>query len=297
MPQLRVDDFDMHYAEAGSGPPLVLVHGLGGSHLDWEHQIGHFAQHYRVIAPDLRGFGASGHGRRLFTIRRLARDVATLLAALGVERFALVGHSMGGAIAQQLALDGGGRVERLVVANSMPMFRPQTLRHHLEFGYRWLVMGLLGPARLSRIGATRMYPGRDQAEARRKSIARGARNTRYAYLSALAALGRWSVLPRLGQLRMPVLVIGAEHDFFTREETVRFAHALPCARLHIVAGAHHALPAERPEIFNELVGRFLRARAAPARPRAGRRLRPRDLAPHPHSPPPVAAIAEAGGDE
>jgi 3-oxoadipate enol-lactonase len=295
MPSIRVDDFDMHYVEAGSGPPLVLVHGLGGSHLDWEHQIAHFAQRFRVIAPDLRGFGDSGSGRRAYSIRRLARDVAGLLAQLGIDRFLLIGHSMGGAIAQQLALDGGGRVQKLVVANSMPMFRPQTLRHYTEFVYRWLVMGLLGPARLSRIGAWRMYPGDAQAAEREKSIARGARNTRYAYLSALAALGRWSVLPRLGQLQLPVLIVGSEHDYFTRDETVRFAHALPCGRLHIVDGAHHGLPAEHPDVFNALVERFLRARHSPQGTALPARLRVRD--PAPRAQPPVAALAEAGGDE
>ncbi|WP_051361816.1 alpha/beta fold hydrolase [Solimonas soli] len=292
MPKLRVDDFDMHYVEAGAGPPLLLIHGLGGSHLDWEHQIAHFARQYRVIAPDLRGFGASGAGRRLYSIRRLARDVTALLAQLGVERFALVGHSMGGAVAQQLALDTEGRVQKLVVANSMPMFRPQTLRHWMEFSYRWAVMGLLGPARLARIGAWRMYPGDAHAAEREKSIARGARNTRYAYLAALAALGRWSVMLRLGQLRMPVLVIASEHDYFTREETLRFAHALPRGRLRIIAGAHHGLPAEMPEVFNALVTRFLRA------PHTVRDQAPRHAAAGGETPAHAAAavLAETGGE-
>ena len=292
MPSVRVDDIDLHYVEAGSGPPLVLIHGLGGSHLDWEHQIAHFAPRYRVIAPDLRGFGDTPCGRRLYSIRRLARDVVGLLGALGVTRFDLVGHSMGGAIAQQIALDADGRVRKLIVANSMPMFRPQTLRHWTEFSYRWVVMGLLGPARLARIGAWRMYPGDEHALEREKSIARGARNTRYAYLAALAALGRWSVMMRLGQLCMPVLIVASEHDYFTREETIRFAHALPRGRLRIIKGAHHGLPAEMPALFNDLLARFLRAPQSVA-----------DETP-PHAPPsdaqaaeaPVSVLAETGGE-
>lgn len=260
MPTVRVDDIDLHYVEAGVGVPLLLIHGLGGSHHDWEHQIAAFAQHFRVIAPDLRGFGESPVGRRLISIPRLARDVHALLDALGIERCLLVGHSMGGAIAQQLTLDQPRRVCRLIVANSMPMFKPQTRRHFAEFAYRWVVMGLLGPARLSRIGARRMYPGENQAAEREKSAARGARTSRYSYLAALAALGRWSVLDRLGELRQPVLIVGAEHDYYTRAESVRFAHALPRGRLQIVDGAHHALPSEMPGIFNRLALRFLLAR-------------------------------------
>src|SRR3546814_20471658 len=97
-----------------------------------------------------------------------------LLDALGIERCLLVGHSMGGAIAQQLTLDQPQRVRRLVVANSMPMFKPQTRRHFAEFASRWVVMGLLGPARPARNGAQRLYSGADQAEQRSKSATRGA---------------------------------------------------------------------------------------------------------------------------
>src|SRR3546814_3268286 len=104
---------------------------------------------------------------------------------------------MGGAIAQQLTLDQPQRVRRLVVANSMPMFKPQTRRHFAVFAYRWVVMGLLGPARLARIGAQCMYPGEDQAEKREKWAAIGARTSRYSYLSALAAFGYWSVVAML----------------------------------------------------------------------------------------------------
>lgn len=292
MPVVRVDDFAMHYVEAGSGPPLVFVHGLGGSHLDWESQLPYFEADHRVIAPDLRGFGRSGSGRRWFTIERFARDLAEFLEQLGVARCLPVGHSMGGAIAQQFALDRPGGVRRLVVANSMPLFRPQTPRHYAEFAYRWAVMALLGPARLARIGAMRMYPGEDQAAQREKSIARGARNRRYSYLAALAALGRWSVLPRLGELRLPVLVVGAGHDYYAREDSVRFAHALPQGRLHIVEGAHHAAPSERPEAFNEVVGRFLRARRPVAvRDEAERRQAAQALAAHEQP----APLPEAGG--
>src|SRR3546814_11780186 len=105
----------------------------------------------------------------------------------------------------------------------MSLFKPQTRPHFAEFADRLVVMGLLGPARLARIGAQRMYPGEDQAEQREKSAARGARTSRYSYLSALAALRHWSVLDRLDELRLPVLVVGAEHDYYPREERVRLA--------------------------------------------------------------------------
>lgn len=254
-----IGDIEMHFEEAGQGPPLVLLHGLGGSSRDWEFQIPYFARRYRVLAPDLRGFGDSSRGRGPINVARHAGDVNALLDARGIERCVLAGHSMGGAVAQQFTLDHPRRVERLIIANSVPSFRPRSARHYLEFLYRLLVMGLLGPARLAKIGAWRTYPAPEQAAQRARAIARGARNSRRNYLAALRALSRWSIIDRLDELQLPVLVAASEHDYFGHEETVKFAHALPRARLHVFKGAHHGLPSEFPDEFNAVVERFLGA--------------------------------------
>lgn len=255
MPTARVGDFDMYYEEAGHGPPLVLLHGLGASLEDWEYQVPEFAKKFRVITPDFRGFGRSTRGKTKPSIPLFSRDVCTLLDQLGIQQFDLVGYSMGGATALQLALDQSQRVRRLVIANSVPTFQPRTLRQRLEIIYRIVVMNLLGPTRLAQISAMRMFP--DQPENRAKSIARGiAYNSRSNYIGALRALTSWSALERLGELKMPVLVIAAEHDYFSREDSVMFAHALPKGRLHIVPNTRHGLPIEAPQAFNKSVLKF-----------------------------------------
>lgn len=258
MPTVRVNDFNLYYEEAGNGPPLVLLHGLGACVEDWEYQIPEFAKHYRVIACDLRGFGRSERGTKALSVPCFAQDVWTFLQQLGVQDFFLMGHSMGGAAALQLALDHPAAVRKLVIVNSVPTFRPRTLGQHFEIWYRLLVMGLLGPARLAHIGAQRMFPHRPdlQAKAIRRSIAY---NTRASYIGALRALTRWSVVERLGELKMPTLVLAAEHDYFTHADSVQFAHALPKGRLHSFPGTHHGLPMEAPEEFNKVVLKFLRA--------------------------------------
>jgi 3-oxoadipate enol-lactonase len=255
----RVGDIELNYEEAGRGPPFVLLHGLGGSWLDWEYQIPYFARRYRVLAPDLRGFGDSPRGIGRTGVQRHAADLVAFLDALGIDRCLLAGHSMGGAVAQQFTLDHPQRVERLVIANSVPSFRPRSARHYLEFLYRLLVMGLLGPARLAEIGAWRTYPAPEQEAQRARAIARGARNSRRNYLAALNALSGWSIIERLDELQLPVLVAASEHDYFGHEETVKFAHALPRARLHVFKDAHHSLPSEFPDAFNAVVERFLDA--------------------------------------
>jgi pimeloyl-ACP methyl ester carboxylesterase len=256
MPQIEVDGSALYYEEAGEGLPLVLLHGLGASLEDWECQMPVFSQRYRVIAMDLRGFNRSPHGPGALSIPRFAADVWAMLAHLGVDRFHLIGHSMGGAVALQLALDHPGAVIKLVIANSVPSFRPQTIKQRFEVWYRQVLMRLLGPLRLAQVGAQRMYPGEHQQALREKSAERGARNGP-SYLEALKALTRWSVLARLQELRMPVLVLAAEHDYFSREDMLQFAHALPKGRFHLFPDAHHGLPLEQPQAFNAAVLKFL----------------------------------------
>ena len=196
MPKLRLGDLDLYYEEAGTGPALLMLHGLGASLEDWEFQVPEFARYFRVITPDLRGFGRSGRGTQPASIARFAQDMAALLDHLRIDSFFLVGYSMGGAVAQELALMRPQAVPRMVIANSMPTFRPQTLRQRFEVFYRLVVMSVLGPERLARISAQRMFP--DQPEIRAASISRGiAYNTRSSYLRALRALTSWSALERL----------------------------------------------------------------------------------------------------
>lgn len=259
MPTAQVGDIAMYYEEAGQGPPLVLLHGLGNCAEDWEYQVPVFAKTHRVIVPELRGFGRTPAGAGALSVARMAEDVWQLLRQLKVETASFVGYSMGGAVAQQLALQWPGLVRRLVIANSVPTFMPRTLVQRFEIWYRMAVIHLLGPRRLAEIAALRMYPRPDQAGLRRKVVERSRYNRTRNYVRALRALTRWSVMERLGELRMPVLVLAAEHDYFPREDSLRFAHALPKGRFHSFDGMHHGLPMEAPAEFNQAVLKFLAA--------------------------------------
>lgn len=122
MPQLEVAGARLTYDDEGprdgGGVPLVFVHGWTANRHRWDHQVAHFAERRRVVRLDLRGHGDSG-GAGVRTIGELARDVVALLDHLGIERCVLVGHSMGGMIAQTVALEHPGRVERMVLVNSI----------------------------------------------------------------------------------------------------------------------------------------------------------------------------------
>lgn len=239
-------------------PPLVLLHGIGASGEDWEFQVPAFAPHCRVIVPDLRGFGRSPRGER-YTIDAFAVDVWAALDRLGVQRFNLVGHSMGGAVALCMALTAPERIERLVLADTLPSFEVNSPGKLFLYLYRLLMMRLFGPARLSGAVARSLFPKPGQAALRARMAARNTRHDRGVYLRTLRGIKGWRVTDRLSRLTMPTLVLAAEHDYFPRADVEAFAAALPDARLQIFPGTRHHLPMEIPQAFNAQVFKFLTA--------------------------------------
>jgi len=256
---LRVEGARLYFQVAGAGEPLVLLHGLGASSADWENQVPEFARHFHVIVPDFRGHGASDRTGE-YGVERFATDTWQLLDRLKIRSATLLGHSMGGAVAMQMALDRPGCVPRLVLANTLPSFRTDTAGKHLMLWTRLLLMSLLGPRRLSEIMTRRLYPRPDQATLRAKVARRNAHNDKNVYLATIRALTQWSVREHLASFTMPVLVLASEHDYFGGAEVLPFTSALPNAQLQRFPGARHGLPLEMPEAFNRAVLEFLAPR-------------------------------------
>jgi haloacetate dehalogenase len=109
-----------HYVEAGNGPTVVLLHGFPETYYAWRHQIPVLAQHFRVIAPDLRGYGATDKPAAGYDKRTMANDLVALLDKLDVNRIALVGHDRGARVATRFAKDHPHRLDRLVVMDNVP---------------------------------------------------------------------------------------------------------------------------------------------------------------------------------
>lgn len=162
------------WVEQGRGDAVLLLHGLGGSHDDWRLQLPEFAKRYRVIVPDLRGFGASGR-REPFTIQQHARDMLALMAALEVPRAHVVGLSMGGAVAIEMALASPASVASLVLANTAPGFRLTSWERRRMAWLRVLVASVMGVGAVARITGRGFFPARGQGRLRRRLIRRRAR--------------------------------------------------------------------------------------------------------------------------
>ncbi|WP_461331444.1 alpha/beta fold hydrolase [Bradyrhizobium elkanii] len=116
----RANGIRQFYLEAGAGPPVILLHGFPETSFAWRFQIPALAPYYRVIAPDLRGYGETDKPSEGYDKRTMANDIVELLKTLGVGRVALVGHDRGARVATRLVKDHPDLVDRLVVMDNVP---------------------------------------------------------------------------------------------------------------------------------------------------------------------------------
>lgn len=121
----EIDGNTLHYTSVGEGPPVVLVHGLGGSSNVWHGVAEALKQHHHVIAMDLRGHGRSA-GKGEFTIEKWAKDVGKLITHLELPAVTLVGHSLGTLVAQYLAWKQPELIANLVLVGGISHFNPDT---------------------------------------------------------------------------------------------------------------------------------------------------------------------------
>jgi len=244
------------FLDMGAGAPMLLLHGLGGSHDDWRLQTLDFAAHYRVIVPDLRGFGASER-RESFTIQQHARDMIALLSALAIGRAHVIGLSMGGAVAIELALRAPQAVRSLVLVNTAPGFTLTDWQRRRMAWLRVLIALVMGVGGVARVFGQGVFPARHQGRMRRRFIRRASQTSRWVYLATLRALTRWNAEARLAGIRAPTLVIGAEHDFTTSAEKKRWTARIANARFIEISGSRHHTELDSPERLNRVTLAFL----------------------------------------
>lgn len=124
---MAVTGTTIHTLTGGSGPPLLLLHGYPQTHVVWRKVAPALAERFRVVAPDLRGYGRSGKppsdpGNEAYSKRTMARDMVEIMGALGHDRFFVAGHDRGGRVAYRMALDHPERVERLATLDILPTY-------------------------------------------------------------------------------------------------------------------------------------------------------------------------------
>jgi pimeloyl-ACP methyl ester carboxylesterase len=262
MPKVPVGDISMYYVEIGAGAPLVLVMGLGADHLAWGFQVQAFAERYRVIAFDNRGAGQTDAPDHPYTTTMMANDTVGLMDALGIEQAHVLGVSLGGMIAQEVALNHPGRVRslqlhctlgrpdaylRAQIAGARVQRQKLTLEEALRAGYLWLF-----------VAAT--YNERPELV---EAMVQNALATPYpmsltGFQRQCDAVQTHDALDRVAAIRCPTLISVADGDIlvsprFSRELAAR----MPAAELRVIEGAGHGYFWERPDLFNAMCLDFL----------------------------------------
>ncbi len=240
--------------DAGQGSPVVLLHGLFGSARNLGGLARALAPAHRVVSMDLRNHGDSPHAAGM-GYDTMAEDVADTMQAAGLERAAILGHSMGGKVAMRLALSAPQRVSRLVVADIAPVAYPS------HFGGFARAMAAM-PATLSRSAADAMLAPDVPDPAIRSFLLHNFRpgeGWRIGLAEIVAALPRIENWDALGErYDGPTLfVTGAQSDYVTPEHRPAILRLFPTAKFVAIEGAGHWLHAEQPAAFNAAVAAFL----------------------------------------
>lgn len=253
----RIDNHALHYDDTGQGSPVLLLHGLGSTGGEWELVVPELAARHRCIVPDVRGHGRSDKPAGPYSVPLFARDIAALCDQLGVASLHVVGLSMGGMIAFQLAITRPDLVRSLVIINSGPEMVPRTWQAALAVAQRLAVVTLFGPRRFASMLGPRLFPRPDQ-DARRLAFEETvAANDRSAYRRATFGLIGWSVLDRLDEVICPVLVLGSERDYTSAAAKQLYVDRLGDARLVEIADSGHVANLDQPARVVEETVRFL----------------------------------------
>jgi pimeloyl-ACP methyl ester carboxylesterase len=249
MPTIETEHGELFYAEAGAGDTvLVCVHGAGGSHQHWGHQLKGLAAVARVIALDLPGHGRSagvGHS----AIADYSEATLALLDALGLETALLLGHSMGAAVALHTALHAPERVVGLGLLGAGAKMRVAPA----------FLDGLLSdPLVTIRTLHSYFYGSQADSELVAKSEAAYVQGNPRLLRGDFLACDSFDVSGRLGDITAPTLIICGDEDKLTPPKYSQFLHSgIAGSGLHLVPGAGHMVMIEQPEVVNKAITAWL----------------------------------------
>jgi pimeloyl-ACP methyl ester carboxylesterase len=261
MPHAELNGQTIFYDVVGDGDPLLCVHGLAVDRRGWALQVGPWSQHYKVVTFDNRDVGESSYADAEYDVEDMAKDTLALADRLGLDDFHLIGISLGGMVSQCVALEAPERVRSLTIAVShggtgaYGPFRSRVLTASIR--------GMTLEERIDQLMALcyteDFFENRPAVEWLRNALLENPHpQAPEGFARQVAAGGRHEVRDRLGELSMPVHVIGARRDILIPVwKSEELARLIPGAKLTVMEDVGHGAMWERADEFNRIVLTFL----------------------------------------
>ncbi len=263
MAQAKVNGIRLYYEVHGQGEPLLMIQGLG-HHADfWFLQVPEFSKHFQLVIFDNRDTGRSDKPDEPYSIAGMAADVIGLLQELGLDRAHILGASMGGYVAQEIAMEHPERVKRLVLLCTH-YGGPEYLQLTGELWQEILDVAGLSPEEIYRKGikystTPAFFAGQTEMVEKLVRMRLEHSQPAHAFQRQFSAASQFCSKDRLSRIEAPTLVLAGREDRVVPPELVeRLAGAIPNAKLQVIDGAAHLLFVEQSEKVNRLIVDFLK---------------------------------------
>jgi len=252
----------LHYRTEGQGPAVMLIHGVGADLSSWDAIAPELAADFTVLRLDLRGHGQSGHIEADCSLTDFVQDVVDVLADAGIAQAHIVGFSLGGLIAQGLALDHPDRVDRLVLLSAVT---GRTAEERERMQSRVAILREQGIAAISGASQDRWFTPAFIAanpEIVRTRMEQLHNNHAASYLAAYTAFATGDLADRLDAIRAPTLIATGEHDSGSNPRMAHLMHdRIAGSELRILPDLRHSVLVEAPEQITAMLQGFLRQQA------------------------------------
>ncbi|MBU2926924.1 alpha/beta fold hydrolase [Winogradskyella psychrotolerans] len=257
MLKIQVNDIELDYEDHGKGKVLLLLHGLGSTKKDWDAQVPFFLKTHRVIAVDLRGHGASTKPQDAYSVALMTEDVKQLLDQLHIKKVTIVGFSMGGAVAFEMAAKHPEYLENLVIVNSGPDFNDMGKIGEDLLNNRTKYLETKGIVALAKEISFNMFPEDHQVALRHEFEARCKTNDYNAYYKSFVTLMDWGLGDRIKDIKTRTLVVGSDMDYTPVSFKADYVKRMQNASLVVIKNSRHGVVIDQPDAFNLELQKFL----------------------------------------